>query len=119
MKNLCKIRELYRSLIDFENQFIKKYDLCLNEGMLLCKLNESGKLSSGEIAELLKLTFSNTSKVIRSVENKKLVKRILGNEDKRQMYFTLTKAGESKVQSLDCHLIDLADPLKSYVDQLN
>ena len=48
---LCRIRDLYRAIAEFENQFAKAYSLSLNEGMLLCTLLDNGQLSSSEIAE--------------------------------------------------------------------
>lgn len=96
MNTLCTLRDIYRSIRDFEEFFQKKHDLCLNEGMLLCSL-KSGKLSSTELAEVLGLTTSNTSKVIKAVENKGLVDRILGKDDKRQMYFRLNETGKAKL----------------------
>ena len=101
MKSLCLIRDIYRSIREFEIEFQQKHDLCLNEGMLLCSLR-SDKLSSGEIANKLGLTNSNTSKVIRGVEDKGFVERILGEGDKRQMYFTLTPKGEDMLQEIGC-----------------
>jgi DNA-binding MarR family transcriptional regulator len=97
---LCQIRDLYRSIAEFENEFVKKYNLCLNEGMLLCTLSNVDKLSSGEIAEMLGLSNSNASKVIRSVENKGLIKRELGNQDKRQMNFLLTDEGLAVIKKI-------------------
>ncbi len=102
MEKLCKIRDVQRSIMAFEQQFEKCYGICLNEGMLLCSLQKSESLSSGELSDLLGLTPSNTSKVIASVEEKDLVMRILGKKDKRQMYFTLTDKGKqvlSKIKS--------------------
>ena len=93
---LCTVRDIYRLIREFEEYFQQKHDLCLNEGMLLCSLKE-GKLSSTALADALGLTTSNTSKVIKSVEQKKFIKRILGKEDKRQMYFTLTELGKEKL----------------------
>lgn len=112
METLCKIRDIYRSIIEFEQLFQKEYGVCLNEGMLLCSLSKSDQLSSGEIAELLGLTTSNASKVIKSVENKSFIERILGKEDKRQMYFTLTDKGKECLQSLDCSRIRMSETLK-------
>jgi DNA-binding MarR family transcriptional regulator len=97
---LCQIRDLYRSIAEFENEFVKKHNLCLNEGMLLCTLSNVDKLSSGEIAEMLGLSNSNASKVIRSVENKGLIKRELGNQDKRQMNFLLTDEGLAVIKKI-------------------
>lgn len=39
----------------------------------------------------------NTSKVIRSVEDKKLITRLVGKTDKRQMHFALTPEGKSRI----------------------
>ncbi|MDR2126398.1 MAG: winged helix DNA-binding protein [Prevotellaceae bacterium] len=100
MENLCKIRDIYRSIIEFENHFQSQYNLGLNEGMLLCAVNKSQRCSSSEIASMLGLTCSNTSKVIASAEKKGLLKRILGDSDKRQMYFTLTKKGNELLESM-------------------
>lgn len=97
MNTLCTLRDIYRSIRNMEELFQQKHNLCLNEGMLLCSL-KSEKLSSTELAEVLGLTTSNTSKVIKSVESKGLVDRILGKEDKRQMYFILTDAGKEKLK---------------------
>ena len=66
MEKLCKIRDVQRSIIAFEQRFVKRHGICLNEGMLLCSLHQSERLSSGELGELLGLTPSNTSKVIMS-----------------------------------------------------
>lgn len=71
--------------------------MSLNEGMLLCTLLNTPKLTSSEIAEALGLSASNTSKVIRSVEDKKLIARLVGKTDKRQMHFALTPEGKSRI----------------------
>ena len=100
-ETLCSIRDIYRSIRNFELEFQKEHDLSLNEGMLLCSL-KVGKHSSGEIADMLGLTNSNTSKVIKSVEDKGFVKRMLGEGDKRQMYFCITEGGKDKLNEIKC-----------------
>lgn len=60
METLCKIRDVYRAIAEFEVQFTQMYDLSLNEGMLLCTLLNTPKLTSSEIAEALGLSASNT-----------------------------------------------------------
>ena len=111
MEKLCKIRDLQRAVAQFEMHFEKLYGIGLNEGMLLCSLSESERLSSGEIGELLGLTPSNTSKVIKSVENKGLVERVMGMEDKRQMYFSLSRDGKVLLKKIKCGEIELPDLL--------
>lgn len=77
METLCRIRDIYRAIAEFEVKFMQEFDLSLNEGMLLCTLLNTPKLTSSEIAEALGLSASNTSKVIRSVEDKKLITRLV------------------------------------------
>lgn len=114
-QKLCKIRDVYRAISEFEIDFQKKFGLCLNEGMLLCSLNEN-KYSSSQIAEILGLTNSNASKVIKSVENKELIKRILGKEDKRQMYFVITPTGKQKLESIKCEDFSIPELLMPIVE---
>lgn len=117
MNTLCKIRDIYRSIVSFELRFEERYNLCLNEGMLLCTLSGVKQLSSGEIAESLGLTASNASKVIKSAEVKGLIKRILGNKDKRQMYFSLTSEGKKLLSAIDCDLVGIPDLLKTLMNK--
>jgi DNA-binding MarR family transcriptional regulator len=114
-KTLCRIRDVYRSIALFETGFQEKYDICLNEGMLLCSLN-GNKYSSSELADVLGLSNSNTSKVIKSVEIKGLVKRIIGKDDKRQMYFTLTETGRKKLETIKCDEFEIPDLLRTVIE---
>ena len=100
MEDLCRIRDIYRAIVEFETRFMQQYNLSLNEGMLLCTLMDYPRLTSGEIAEALGLTCSNASKLIRSVEEKRLVTRIVGRMDKRQMYFSLTVEGKKQIDAI-------------------
>lgn len=119
METLCKIRDIYRSIIDFEIRFEKCHNLSLNEGMLLCSLMKEGRLSSGEIAFLLRLTTSNTSKVIRSAEEKGLIERELGDKDKRQMYFVLTPEGRTKLEAVKCEQVEIPELLKQAIGEID
>ena len=115
METLCKIRDVYRAIAEFEVQFTQMYDLSLNEGMLLCTLLNFPKLTSSEIAEALGLSASNTSKVIRSVEGKKLITRLIGKEDKRQMRFSLTTEGKNRISDIKNATFELSELLQQVV----
>ena len=112
METLCKIRDVYRAIAEFEVQFTQMYDLSLNEGMLLCTLLNTPKLTSSEIAEALGLSASNTSKVIRSVEGKKLITRLIGKEDKR---FSLTTEGKNRISDIKNATFELSELLQQVV----
>lgn len=110
------IRDIQRSIINFESAFEKSYGICLNEGMTLCSLKDTRKLSAGEVGELLGLTPSNTSKVIASLEKKLLIKRTLSNTDKRSMFFSLTPKGKELISSIKCESIDMGETLKNLIN---
>lgn len=118
VSTLCQIRDVYRAIYEFELNFQQSHNLGLNEGMLLCSLNTQ-KYSSNDLAKVLGLSNSNTSKVIKSVEQKGLIKRIVGKEDKRQMYFSLTDLGRKKLESIKCAAFEIPEPLKPIIQEQN
>jgi DNA-binding MarR family transcriptional regulator len=117
MERLCKIRDIYRAIFEFESAFQTRYGIGLNEGMLLCTLSKSEHNSSGEIAACLGLTCSNTSKIIASAEKKGLIQRALGDNDKRQMYFSLTEKGKEQLQSISKFDLEIPELLKAIMDE--
>ncbi len=112
MEELCKIRNLQRAVNQFETAFEKRYGICLNEGMALCSLSRSERLCPGELGEMLGLTPSNTSKVLRSVESKGYIARELSDRDRRQMYFTLTDKGRQLLATTCCREVGMPELLK-------
>lgn len=118
MKELCAIRDVCRSITDYENKFQKEFFMCLNEGMILCCLKDK-RLSSGEIAEQINLTCSNTSKLLRSVEEKNYIERVLGEKDKRQMYFVLSKVGEKMLHEIEGRDLKITYPLSLLIEKLS
>ena len=93
MEVLCKIRDIYRAIAEFEAQFEQAYGLSLNEGMLLCTLLSRGKLSSSEVAEAL------------------------GLSAKRQMYFVPTPAGKELIGRIKAAHFDLPPLLAEAVGE--
>ena len=112
---ICRLRDINRAIAELEHQFSQRFELNINEAMLLCTLKEKGELSSGVVAEALGLTASNASKVIVSAEKKNLISRNLCKEDKRQMFFSLTAFGREKIETLRNEQIDLPEILKAIV----
>ncbi len=113
MNNLCTVKNVCRLIADYELKFQRKFSITLNEGLLLCSLR-NGKISSGEIANELDLSCSNTSKVLKAVENKGLVERTLGEKDKRQMYFVLSQTGVEMLKRMEQDEIELPDNFKLF-----
>lgn len=118
MDTLCRIRDLQRAISEYEARFSERFGLCLNEGMLLCAISDAKRpLSSGEISEQLGLSSSNTSKVIASVEKKGLVERLLGEKDRRQMYFRLSGAGHGKLRAVNYAKLELPETLRDIIGE--
>ncbi|MCU6768858.1 winged helix DNA-binding protein [Barnesiella propionica] len=111
METICVIRDIFRAIQHFEDNFIKVHGLCLNEAIILCCLAK-GELSATAIVEETGMTTSHTSKMLRSVEEKELVERKLGQKDKRQMYFHLTDKGKQSLENMKCGSVAVPEVLK-------
>ena len=101
MRTLVKIKDIYRAISEWEVELVRYHGITINEGLLLSGLAEVESLTPTEIANLLSLSFSNTSKVIRSCETKKLIYRIMDKFDRRRMYFAITEKGINKISNVD------------------
>lgn len=113
MKSICVMREIYKALDTYERAFEGAYGVCLNEAMALCALSyQKEKITSSMIAEKTGMSLSHTSKVLRLLESKELIKRSLGKEDKRQMYFALTQNGRIALEPMTEESIEIPELLK-------
>lgn len=101
LDKLCKIRSLYREIERFEAEFESQFQICFNEGVMLCALSRCDSLTSTELAENLELSSSNASKVIALVEKKGFIKRYPCEKDRRVMHFRLTDSGRSKIEQIE------------------
>lgn len=79
------MRELFKALSELETRLMEQYGVSLNEAMALCCIG-GDTLTASVISENTGLSASHTSKVIRSIEEKELIVRNLGDKDKRQMH---------------------------------
>ena len=100
MEIACLMRDILKALNDFERDFERTHGVCLNEAAVLCSL-KSGRL-----------TPSHASKVIRSIERKGLVERVLGQQDRRQMYFDLTPCGRERLDGMRCGSVEVPQLLR-------
>lgn len=111
METICLMRDICRAIQTFEADFVKVHHLSLNEAMLLCSLSE-GQLSAAGLAEVNVMTPSHTSKVIRSLEEKGLLRRVLGKDDRRKMYFELTDHGRQSLSKMRCGSVGVPEILQ-------
>lgn len=105
------MRELFKALSELETRLMEQYGVSLNEAMALCCIG-GDTLTASVISENTGLYASHTSKVIRSIEEKELIVRNLGDKDKRQMHFTLSDKGRECLEALKANEIEIPELLK-------
>lgn len=118
-EEIRQIRRIYRTIVALEQEINAQYGLNLNEAVLLCHLNDSDGMTSGEIAETLELTCSNTSKVIAAVEKQGYVHRRIGKADKRNMQVALTAKGRGLQETMNCCSIPVPELLQQLIKESN
>ena len=101
------MRELFKALSELEANLIEQHGVSL----ALCCIG-GDRLTASAISEHTGLSASHTSKVIRSIEDKELIVRSLGDKDKRQMYFTLSDKGKICLNQLKENEIEVPKMLK-------
>ena len=109
------MRDLVRALSQLETQLEENYGVTLNEAMVLCSVG-GDTVSAGDITACTGMTPSHASKTIRSVEDKDLLARKLGEHDKRQMYFSLTPEGRELIGSIHCTELEVPEIIRPLVD---
>lgn len=100
MDAICKLKDIYKALYNFEKDFSENNGITINEGMVLCCLKDGSSRTANELCEFIGLSNSRVSKVIFSVEEKGYIKREMGKIDKRQMIFSLTNEGKLKIKEM-------------------
>ncbi len=94
MDSISLIKEICQSVDKFEEELQQQFHVNINEAITICLL-ATGQYSSGDVSKLTHMRASHTSKILRSLEEKGFVNRIMGEKDKRLMYFSLTEKGEN------------------------
>lgn len=106
MENLCKIKEVFKKIHQFEQKLNNEINVTINEAMVLCCLKET-IMSSGDISAETGISASRTSRVLLSLESKNYVTRSFSDTDKRKMMFELTKEGIKKKKEINNIKFDL------------
>ncbi len=100
MEPICAIKDLYKTLYQFERGFSQKNGLTINEAMVLCCLKDGVARTAGALSDFVGLSNSRVSRVINDMETRGLLLRLLNPADRRQMLFTLTDQGRERVEAL-------------------
>ncbi|MDR2948823.1 MAG: winged helix DNA-binding protein [Bacteroidales bacterium] len=112
MEEICKLKDIYKSLYNFEKEFAEKNGITINEGMVLCCMKDGKPKSANELCGFVGLSNSRVSRIINTVETKGYIIREMGAVDKRQMIFTLTEAGSQKIKEMMKQELNLSELVK-------
>lgn len=104
------MRELFLALSELEDRLVQAYGVSLNEAMVLCGIGHE-TVTASAIASRTGLLASHASKIIGGVEKKGLIMRRMGEQDKRQMHFTLTEDGVSLLRHIKEQGVDFPESL--------
>lgn len=106
---------MYKVLYTYEKQFLDTTGITINEGALVCCLKDGKPKSANELRDFIGLSNSRVSRIIQGLEDKGFIAREMGITDKRQMFFTLTDAGDKKVKVMGKHDINPGELLAQLV----
>ena len=118
MNTLCRIREVSRAIAEFEQCFEREYRLSMNEGVLLCCLaRHGGTLVGRDCGDAPADLFEYVEGDPVGGGQGGFVIRKLGEEDKRQMYFSLTEAGRAELERLQPCRVALPELLARFLTE--
>lgn len=106
MENLCRIKDIFKKIQEFEQKLNNDLNVTINEAMVLCSIYQTIKCS-GDISTDTGISTSRTSRVLLALEQKGYVTRSFDGTDKRKMMFELTAEGMEKkleISSIDFNL---------------
>jgi len=118
MEPICKLKDVYKTLYNFEKEFAENNGITINEGMLLCCLKDGKPKSANELCEFVGLSNSRVSRIINTVEEKGYINREMGTTDKRQMIFSLTQLGMQKTKEMQSKNMDLSGLVSQLIKTL-
>ena len=118
MEPICRIKEVYKTLHQFENTFVERHGITINEAMLLCCLKNGEVKTAGELCEYIGLSGPRVSKIITTVENKGYIRRGISSHDRRQMLFSLTEEGVAKIRQMQTAPVGLEELLAQLLNSM-
>lgn len=112
LESICSLKEVFRAVLVLEEDFKNRFDLSINEAIVACALSKHKKCPN-DLMQEIGLSGSRISRILSSLEKKKLVRRNFDKNDKRKMIFTLTTEGEKTIDILHQSTIEIPEILKN------
>lgn len=115
MESICKLKDIYKALYEFEASFLQQNQITINEGMILCLLGD-GPQKAGVISVECSLSTSRLSKVLANLEGKGYIIRTFGANDRRQVMVELTEKGEAKRCAIKQQQVCIPEALSKLIE---
>jgi DNA-binding MarR family transcriptional regulator len=116
--DLCSLSKLLDDLKSTENYLKKECGLTYKEAGMLCSI-DLGFNEPAKLAKKLGLSPSRTSRIISSVEMKKLTLREASKIDKRIIYLKLSKTGNDLLKQIRETKLPIPLYLQDVLEQLD
>lgn len=110
---------LHKYIFNKNNQALQaKYDLTLSEGDVLFSLYFNGKvLSPTNLYKATILTSGGMTKILKKLQDKKLISRVASNKDKRSMLVNIEPKGEQLIESSLKDIIEMDNKVFSVLEE--
>ncbi len=89
--------QAYRALADFMTRQLKPFEISLSEWKLLGHLQEVDSMIPSEIAQLLGIKLPSSTRLLKNLEAKRLVRRQQSEVDSRMIHAHITDKGTGLV----------------------
>jgi DNA-binding MarR family transcriptional regulator len=110
---------LRKYIFNKNNQALQaKYDLTLSEGDVLFSLYFNDKvLSPTNLYKATILTSGGMTKILKKLQDKKLISRVASNKDKRSMLVNIEPKGEQLIESSLKDIIEMNNKVFSVLEE--
>lgn len=99
LTDLCSMKDALLKINMLERRLRSQFQVTLNESLCLCCVSLFD-LTAGDLARELGLSTSRISRVLNSLEQKKLIVRSFAEEDRRAVRLEITQHGNTVLEEL-------------------
>lgn len=103
MEEKCYYKEMFElaGMLHYHFEHNQKKTIAKGEGAILYLLQKNPEgLTPGELSEALRVGSGRIASLLKTMEQKKLLKRKIDSEDRRKVIVTLTQEGSEFIQKL-------------------
>ena len=103
-KTIQEIRSFnryYTIILGLLDKHLLQGNYTLVEARVMFELSQNKKITSSKLIQILHIDKGYLSRVLKKLQQKRIVKKVASNLDKRQLYIELTKLGKKDFKTID------------------